>query len=78
MTPANGRRRVLATFAREADARLFARGLGDLRSLAAAVVETLGLHRDTGGGLCAQDGQPMPCLTRQVLIAQLGSRAVAS
>lgn len=71
-------RRPLATFARRVDAELFALALPDLRAAAAALVETLGLHRDTGTGVCAQDGQEMQCLTRRVVIAQLAPRAAAS
>lgn len=77
VTPTEGRR-PLAIFARRPDAELFVRALPDLRAMAAALVETLGLHRDAGGGVCAQDGQQVPCLTRRVLIAQLPPRAAGS
>lgn len=75
---AAGGRRPLAIFARQADAEFFVRALSDLRAMAAALVETLGLHRDTGGGVCAQDGQQVPCLTRRVIIAQLPPLAAES
>lgn len=77
-TVVNDRQRVVATFAREADAELFIRALPNLRTAAAALVEMLGLHRDAGGGVCAQDGQALPCRTRQAFSAQLSSRAAAS
>lgn len=73
----NGRR-PLATFTHRGDAELFARAPADLRAAAAALVETLGLHRDAGAGACAQDGQQVPCLTRRILIAQLAPRTAAS
>ena len=69
---------ALATFAQRADAELFARALPDLRAATAALVETLGLHRDAGFGRCAQDGQEVPCLTQRVLTAQLAPRAAAT
>ena len=75
---AAGGRRPLAIFARRADAEFFVRALSDLRALAAALVETLGLHRDGGGGVCAQDGQEVPCSTRRVIVAQLPLRAAGS
>ena len=77
VTAVNGRH-PLATFTHRGDAELFTRAPADLRAAAAALVETLGLHRDAGGGLCAQDSQQMSCLTRRVLIAQLAPRAAAS
>jgi hypothetical protein len=73
-----GAARPIATFARRTDAELFVRALSDLRAGVAALVETVGVHRDTGAGVCAQDGQKVPCLTRRVLIAQLMPPAEAS
>jgi hypothetical protein len=73
-----GTARPIAAFARRTDAELFVRALPDLRAGVAALVETVGVHRDAGAGVCAQDGQKVPCLTRRVLIVQLMRRAEAS
>lgn len=71
---ANGSRPV-ATFVRQADAELFARALPGLRAETAAVIEALGQHHDDGTGVCAQDGQAVPCTTRRIVITQLLPRA---
>jgi len=70
--------RPVATMGREADARLFARALPDLRVLATAVAEVLGRHHDDGAGRCVEDGQPVPCTTRRVLEDELCPRTTSS
>lgn len=67
----------VAKFTRQADAALFVRVVGDLRAETAALVEVLTQHRDDGSGSCGQDGQPVPCTTRRLVLAQLKPRAVA-
>ena len=67
----------IAKFTRAPDAALFVRALADLRAQTAAVVDVLAQHRDNGAGCCEQDGQQVPCTTRQLIIAQLGPRVRA-
>lgn len=70
--------RLVATFARQVDADLFAQALSALRAETAVLIEALGQHHDDGTGVCAQDGQVLPCTTRRIFTTQLTPRAAAS
>lgn len=65
----------LAGVAREADAKLIARALPAVRSLASATAEVLALHHDDGDGGCTECGQPMDCRTRRAVSNELAPRA---
>lgn len=66
---------LVAVVNRSADAEVFARDRLDLRALVTGVAEVIGRHRDNGSGRCAEDGQPMSCLTLRELEQHLGPRA---
>ena len=60
--------RAVAVVNRRSDAEVFARDRLDLRALVSGTAEVLGRHHDDGEGRCSQDGQPLPCDTRQELV----------
>ena len=66
--------RPVAPVNRRSDAEVFARDRLDLRALATGVAEVLARHHDDGAGHCAQDGEPVPCTTRQDVGMQLEQR----
>lgn len=72
---AAGTGRLVAVVNRSSDAEVFARDRLDLRALVAGVAEVIGRHHDDGSGRCAQDGQPVPCVTWRELQVQLAPRA---
>jgi hypothetical protein len=69
--------RPVAVVNRRSDAEVFARDRLDLRALVTGAAEVLARHHDNGHGRCAQDGEPVPCTTRQDLSMQLEQRAAA-
>lgn len=65
---------LVAVVNRKVDADLFARDRLDLRALVTGIAEVIGHHEDDGTGHCVQDGQPVPCITRQDLESHLAQR----
>ena len=70
--------RSVAVVNRRSDAEIFARDRLDLRALVTGIAEVLGRHHDDGEGRCSQDGQSLPCDTRQELVRRVVPRGRAT